>query len=181
MIKSQIHILIVEDDFTQGNALCEAFTRAGYTCVLCTTSVQALTSAQRNEYHCLIVDCLLPKMNGVDLVEEILQFLPTKPKIFMMTGIFKDKAFIKDAMDRTGATSFFVKPINLADIIGTIDEIFAPRIGPETPPVLRLYSTDPLSDDELTSVIARESTIHSFHLPKLYQRMQKSSLWQSRG
>ncbi len=176
MIKSQIHVLIVEDDFTQGNALREAFTRSGYAAILCTSSVQALTSAQRNEYHCLIVDCLLPKMNGVDLVEEILQFVPNKPKIFMMTGIFKDRAFIKDAMERTHATSFFVKPLILGDIVGAIDELFETRLGPETPPVLSLYSDHNLGDIQIVALIERESIIHSFHLPKLYQRMQESSL-----
>ena len=176
MNKSQFNVLIVEDDVTQGKALQEAFSRVGYKSVLCATSVQALTYAQRMEFHCLIVDCLLPKINGVELVEGILQLALNKPIVYLVTGIFKDKNFIKEAMARTGADMFFIKPLNLEEILSQVAAAFAEFASPNLPSVLKLYASRPIAENELLKLIDTESTIHAFHLPKLYQRLFETTL-----
>ena len=61
MSKRKFNVLIVEDDPTQGRSLNEAFTRAGYHSVLAPNGEQALAHAQRTEFHCLLVDCMLPR------------------------------------------------------------------------------------------------------------------------
>lgn len=176
MDKSRLNILIVEDDATQGKALYEAFTRAGYTAVLCNTSVQGLTQAQRTEFQCMLVDCMLPKMNGVDLVDEILGMIPNKPKVFLFTGIFKDRKFMQDSMSRTGAEGFFLKPLNLEQILAKVDEALSDLMGPMTPPILRIYSSESIPNEELLSLIDTEPTIHAFHLPMIYQRIRDTTL-----
>lgn len=176
MKRSRIHVLIVDDDATQGSALHEAFSRAGYQAVWCNTSVKALTTAQRQEFHCLVVDCMLPKMNGVDLVEEIKQFAVTPPKVFMISGIFKDRKFIKDTLEKTGALDFLVKPLDLKDILNRVDEAFKGEAGDDDPPLLALYSQDILSDADLLRLIQTETTVHGLHLPMLYKRLQSTAL-----
>lgn len=176
MKKSRIHVLIVDDDATQGNALLQAFQRAGYQATWANTSVKGLTTAQRQEFHCLIVDCMLPKMNGPDLVEEIKAVAVQMPKVFMVSGIYKDKSFIKETMERTGALNFFVKPLDLNDLIGQVDAAFADQLGDDDPPLLALYETDPMTDDDLVRLIAEEGTVHSIHLPMLYKRLQATGL-----
>lgn len=106
MKRNKIQVLIVDDEQAQGRALEEAFKRKGYSAVWVNSSVNALTQAQRQEFHCIIVDCLLPKMNGVDLAEEIVGLAVRKPKVILYSGIYKDKKFIKDATDRVKAVSF---------------------------------------------------------------------------
>ncbi|MGZ3723579.1 MAG: response regulator [Bdellovibrionales bacterium] len=176
MNKSRLSILIVEDDPTQGKALYEAFTRDGYTTHLCSTSVQAITQAQRQEFHCLLVDCMLPKMNGVDLVTEIMAMVPNKPKVLMFTGIFKDRDFMRDAMKKTGADTFFLKPLDLPSVLAHVNEMLGDAGESEAPPVLRLYSAETLDDAELTKLIDQESTLHAFHLPMLFQRIHDTTL-----
>src|SRR3954465_4292238 len=119
MKKSRINILVVEDDATQGKALEEAFKRDGYNVTLATTSVQAITLAQRQEFHCLFVDCMLPKMNGIDLVTEILAMVPNKQKVYLATEIFKDRDFPREAMKKTGAEPFFMKPLELPAVLAS--------------------------------------------------------------
>jgi len=176
MNKSRINILVVEDDATQGKALEEAFKRAGYNVVLKDSSMGALTQAQHMEFHGMVVDCMLPKMNGVDLVEEILKIVPHKPKIFMVSGIYKDRKFIQDALEKTKAESFFIKPYDLEALVTGLETQLATLVEPERPPVLQLYGADSLDNKELTSLIEQESTLHAFHLIKLYQRIQETKL-----
>lgn len=176
MRKSRINVLIVDDDATQGNALLEAFTRAGYAATWCNTAVKALTLAQRQEFHCLIVDCMLPKMNGVDLVEEIKALNVSTPKAFLFSGIFKDKPFMKDAIKRTEALAFFVKPFDMREMLAKVDEAFKSEISNDDPPLLALYASEPMSDTDLLRLIQTETTIHSIHLPILYKRLLNTAL-----
>ena len=176
MNKSRFNVLVVEDDATQAKALDEALTRHGYSVVVCNTSVQALSQAQRMEFHCLVVDCMLPRMNGVDLVEEIVPLMPEKPTVLLISGIFKDREFVRDATNRTGAAAFLFKPVNLAELLAKVDESLASFSGPETPPVMRLYGSEDFSDQGLVKLIEVEPTIHAFHLPMLYQRILQTGL-----
>jgi FixJ family two-component response regulator/tetratricopeptide (TPR) repeat protein len=176
MKKSRINILIVEDDVTQGKALFEAFSRDGYSAHLCTTSVQAITLAQRQEFQCLMVDCMLPKMNGVDLVTEILAMIPNKPKVFLFTGIFKDREFTREAMKKTGADMFFMKPLDLAVLLHHVEQTFSSEQSNEAPPILRIYTSETMDDASLAKLIDQEGTLHAFHLPMLYQRIHDTDL-----
>lgn len=177
MKRSRFHLLVVDDDPTQGKALEETFKRAGYQVTLVTTSVKALTSAQRTEFNVLFVDCMLPKMNGVDLVEEILGFDTTrKPKSFLYSGIFKDKGFYKEATDRTGCQAFFTKPLDLEEVLAKVDYALREEGDADEPPLVRLYNQDKLSDGDLVRFMEEDTTIHAFHLPMLFRQLQKTSL-----
>jgi len=61
-------------------------------------------------------------MNGLDLVQEVLEIMPRAPKIFLLTGIFKDRKFIQDALEKTRAEAFFTKPIDLQEVVAKVRE-----------------------------------------------------------
>ncbi len=176
MKRNRLHILIVDDDASQGKSLVEAFTRAGYQATWCQSSVQALTQVQRTEFHAMLVDCMLPKMNGVDLVEEILQLGISKPKVFLFSGIFKDKKFIKDSCERTGALEFFDKPLDLQQVLARVEDSLRREAMDDEPPLLSLYQAEPPSGLELTRLLERESPMSSIHLPVIFRLMQRTQL-----
>jgi DNA-binding response OmpR family regulator len=177
MKRSRIHILVVDDDVTQGKALEETFKRAGYQVTLVNTSVKALTTAQRQELQGVFIDCMLPKMNGVDLAEEILALdSGSKPKVFLYSGIFKDKAFIKEASERTNCEVFFTKPLDLEEVLAKVDYAFRESESNDEPPLVRLYSNSPLSDGDLVRFMEEDTTIHAYHLPLLLKHLQKTHL-----
>jgi len=176
MKRNRIHILVVDDDAAQGKALIEAFTRAGYQCTWVQSSVAAITAAQRTEFHALLVDCMLPKMNGVDLVEELLKMGVIKPKVFLFSGIFKDKKFIKESLERTGALEFFDKPLDLSQVLARVEDALSREAMDDEPPLLSLYNVQPPSANELVRLIERESPMSSIHLPVIFRLMQRTQL-----
>ncbi len=176
MKRNRLHILIVEDDPSQGKSLVEAFTRAGYQATWCQSSVQALTQVQRAEFHALLVDCMLPKMNGVDLVEEILKMGVNKPKVFLFSGIFKDKKFIKESIERTGAMEFFDKPLDLQQVLARVEDALRSEALDDEPPLLSLYHAEPPTSGDLVRLIERESPMSSIHLPVIFRLLQKTQI-----
>jgi CheY-like chemotaxis protein len=130
--------------------------------------------ARRQEFHCLVADCMFPKMNGVDLVLEIQKIVHNAPAVFLMSGIFKDRNFVKSAIERTGAAGFFTKPFEMKELLDEVDA--AVQVHDDQPQALRLYSEENLDGAALVNMLVHEPNLHSVHLPMLYRRMQSADL-----
>src|SRR4051812_25820951 len=104
MKKNEIKILIVEDDKTFAEALRQVLTKIGYLVTVAHNPNDALTAQKQQLFAVTIIDCLLPKISGVDLALKMRGEGGLAGPLFLMSGIFKDKNFIKDAVSKTGAT-----------------------------------------------------------------------------
>src|SRR5438045_2221011 len=63
--KSQIRVLVVDDDPSMLNALGEVVKSSGFLPVLCTNPTEAASQFHIQGAQFLIIDCMLPKMAGV--------------------------------------------------------------------------------------------------------------------
>src|SRR6186997_1155677 len=109
MKKSEIKVLVVEDDRSFAEALKIALTRTGYQCFVAHTPQEALLLLKANLFGAAIIDCLLPKMSGVELAALVRAEGQLAGPIFLMSGIFRDKVFMQDSLRKTGAVQFFSK------------------------------------------------------------------------
>ena len=100
MKRSEIKVLLVEDDSSQGKAIQEALKRSGFDVRWTTSPDDALTTAQQVDYKLAIIDCLLPKSNGIELAEKLKATLGDELRLILMSGIYKDKSFSKDAIQK---------------------------------------------------------------------------------
>src|SRR4051812_32606378 len=121
MQKEDLVVLIVEDDPTLGKAIKEAVSRAGYKALHFSKPDEALTGVKLQTIHFALVDCMLPKMNGRDFATKLRTEVSQNLPIVLMSGIFKDKAFVREAMQATGASDFLPKPFDVEDLIKLID------------------------------------------------------------
>ena len=166
MDKSEIRILIVEDDATFGAALGELFKRAGYEAVLCPTPESAVRSIEHHDFQALIIDCMLPKMNGVDLAKKIMTGLQPKPPLFMMSGVFKDKNFIRDTIAKTGAIEFLQKPFQFERLLALVDkELRKQYMDPDLEPLTALLTSADCNTVQILEALQAESSFHAFQLP----------------
>src|SRR5947209_3511911 len=101
--KAEIRVLIVEDDPSLGPALVELFERGGYDAHLAPSPDVAESLFDQLDFSAVLIDCMLPKINGVDLSLSLMKKADSTPLLFLMTGVFKDKAFVKNAIVKTNA------------------------------------------------------------------------------
>lgn len=122
MEKNGIKILILEDDSSLGAAMKEAFERSGASAVHVTKPNDAITEMGKTSFDCLFVDCMLPGANGAEFVENIIrpQFPSLKAKIYLMSGIYTDKAYVAEAIKKTRAAAFIQKPFNLNEVLNLV-------------------------------------------------------------
>lgn len=176
MKKADIKILIVEDDQTQGKALAEAFTRLGYDTKLTANPEDALNSIRQSDYKLAIVDCLLPKTNGIDLAQKLKAQGPEDLQIILLSGIYKDKVFAKEAQQQTQALGFFTKPLELDKLTQMAEMSFASLLDQELHPRLASLHEFEVTHQLRNEALSASLNIHGFELPLIYSLIMSSDL-----
>lgn len=116
MKKSEVLILIVDDDASMQSALTEFVKKLGYKALAVGRVDEAINMVKLKPVNMAIIDCMLPKMNGIDLANEFRASRFQDNPIILMSGIFKDKSFAGDALKKTKAVGFVNKPFDLEEL-----------------------------------------------------------------
>lgn len=117
-------ILIVEDEVDLANALKMRFESAGYSVDTAIDGQEALQKVRDNPPHLIILDLMLPKIDGYK-VSRILKF-DEKYKdipIIMLTAKAQEKD--KELGLQVGASAYIVKPFDSKDLVDKVKELTA--------------------------------------------------------
>src|SRR4051812_20165814 len=109
-MKNAIKVLIVDDDKNMAQALSDIVKRMGFKPVVATKPVDALNIVRLQTVHAAIVDVLLPKMTGVELVGEFRKTKFADNPVVFVSGVFKDRGFASETIRKTQAVEFLFKP-----------------------------------------------------------------------
>ena len=123
MKKSDINVLIVDDDATVGRTLSEVVTRSGYKAVVAARADEALNITRLKHVHVAVVDCMLPAMNGIALVAELRKTRFQNGAVILMSGIFRDRSFESEALNKTEGVAFLQKPFGPTDLMNALKPI----------------------------------------------------------
>jgi two-component system response regulator HydG len=106
-------ILIVEDDRPQADAVAEALTRIGHSCVVVTEPRRALEVLEDDSFDLIITDLMMHDVTGMDILREARRIDPAA-EVIMITG----HGTIETAVEaiREGASDYITKPLNLSEL-----------------------------------------------------------------
>ncbi|OLF55704.1 DNA-binding response regulator [Pseudomonas chlororaphis] len=117
-VRSQMKVLVVDDQPLVVEELCEFLESSGYRCVPCESSRQAIERFNEDpEIGLVLCDLHMPDLDGIQLVQE-LQRIAGKLRVFeaiMLTGC-ADKQDVIKAL-RAGIADYYQKPINLDELL----------------------------------------------------------------
>ena len=108
---SQASVLILDDNDQVCGFLQAALSTWGLTADILSDPKNVLDVIEQHDYDVLMLDVMLPGINGIDLLPSIREARPAL-KVIIMTG-YADKAMAIEAL-RAGAFDFLEKPLNLA-------------------------------------------------------------------
>ena len=128
--KSRDRILLVDDDPVNLFVLTRSLRVAGFATVSAANGEAALKLIEAEEFDAVVTDVRMPRVNGIELLQNIRARLPLLP-VILMTGLVEDD--IREAASTWGATALFQKPVDRTDLILAI------RILPHEPTE---FSTD---------------------------------------
>ena len=67
----KISILCIEDEFFISELYTRALEAAGYTVVVVSDGDQALAEAEKNSYDIILLDIMIPGMNGIEVLRRL--------------------------------------------------------------------------------------------------------------
>ena len=107
-------ILIVDDDDEIRELLEFDISQSGYHTDTAKDGMEGLTKALNNTYDLIILDVMMPKMNGVDVCKNVRQAKLAVP-ILMLTA----KGTIQDKTEgfEGGADDYLVKPFDIQEVL----------------------------------------------------------------
>ncbi len=119
-------LLVVDDEESIVTLLKYNLEQAGYTVETAYDGEQALESAVENEYDLIILDLMLPQMDGMDVLKSLRQQKKETP-VLMLTA--KDDEFDKVLGLELGADDYMTKPFSPREVTARVKAILR-RIHP---------------------------------------------------
>jgi two-component system, response regulator YesN len=114
-------ILLVDDDVFILNTYRELLSFSGFCSVLTATDgVEALSVMKEHPVDLLITDINMPRMGGVELIQELRVSYPDLP-ILVISGYLKSEHL--PALDPFHVDGIFCKPFRVADLIAKIQSL----------------------------------------------------------
>jgi DNA-binding response OmpR family regulator len=128
-------VLVVEDEESIRRGLCDVLAFHGHAPEGVERGDEGLRRALSNQHALVILDVMLPGMNGVDICRELRAQLPHVP-ILMLTA----RGAERDVLDgfRAGADDYVTKPFSVAELMARVDALLrrsgAAAAGEDAPP-----------------------------------------------
>ena len=116
----QNYILIVEDDNEINNMLNELLTTRGFKVTSAFSGTEALIYIKNEPPAAIILDLMLPGMNGEDL---LLKIKAINPDISVIIASAKDDVSIRVDLLRAGADDFIVKPFDTEELLARLEAV----------------------------------------------------------
>src|SRR2546427_11866048 len=113
-------LLIIEDDDNISTAIEEYFSRAGYSVSNARDGIAGIETATRNRPDVVVLDLMLPKMDGLSVCKELRQ-KNTQMPILMLTA--KDDVVDKVLGLEMGADDYITKPFSLREVEARIKSV----------------------------------------------------------
>ncbi|MDB9313325.1 response regulator transcription factor [Spirulina sp. CS-785/01] len=114
-----ITILVVEDDPEIGQLLQTTLNREGFNCHLAQDGLQALNAFWDYQPDLIILDLMLPKLDGLEVCTRIRQqTTPKDPYILMLTA--KGEEIDRVIGLSTGADDYLVKPFSPRELVARV-------------------------------------------------------------
>ncbi len=146
--QTPINVLVVDDDKSIQRLLADALAKKGYGVTVEKDGDWAVKSFEKKPFDLVILDLLLPALNGYEVAKRI-RALPRGKRvpIIMISGVYKSPVHQKEALAKHGAFAFLEKPFELDDLFDTVKRALHDKVPkaqkPKPPP-------PPVEEDAVT-------------------------------
>ena len=117
-------ILVVDDQIAIALSTQKKLTAQGFDVDIAASGEEALTRIEQNKYDIVILDIMMPIMNGIQVLEFITAKHPYSD-VMMMTA-FEDYSMATECMEK-GAKDYLLKPLDYTELVSRIHALLRVR------------------------------------------------------
>src|SRR5262245_31271460 len=143
------NILVVEDDSSNRGLICKLLAKDGYQIVEASDGAQALKLLCTQRFDLVITDFVMPKVNGLKLVEELHSVHPRIPIIFITAYLSVTSG--KTILD--GAAEILPKPFELGVLRSTIQRTLRDSSASSSPDGMLRGKPDVMTREEIEELM----------------------------
>lgn len=113
-----MRILVIEDEFNLADVISSTLKKENYDVDIKTDGYDGFYSASTNAYDLIILDVMLPNMNGFEILKE-LRKKEIDSKIIMLTA----KSSLENKLDglENGANDYITKPFHIEELVARVN------------------------------------------------------------
>ncbi|MDD5888487.1 MAG: response regulator [bacterium] len=113
-----MRILIIEDEYNLADAIFSRLKKENYTIDISLDGKNGLENALTDIYDLIILDIMLPKINGIEILKQI-KNSNIKAKIIMLTA----KTELEDKLlgFECGANDYITKPFHIEELVARVN------------------------------------------------------------
>lgn len=116
-----MHIALLEDDPDQSTLLQAWLEDAGHKCVVFDSGKELTMSLLRESYDLLVLDWLVPDMNGIEVLQNVRENLDWRIPVLFITQRDDEKDVV-EALE-SGADDYMPKPVKRAEMLARMGSI----------------------------------------------------------
>ncbi len=128
----QKRILIIEDDDAVRRGLVDAVGSRGYRAFEAADGPSGLRKAIKLTCDLILLDLVLPELDGLEILEEVRRARPSLP-VIILTARGAEEERVRGL--RLGADDYVVKPFSIRELLARVDAVL--RRSPERPAEIR--------------------------------------------
>ena len=121
------NICLVEDELKVGAFICKGLEEHGYKVNTVNDGAAAKKILLATNFDLLILDVMLPDINGIDLCRQI-RLIDTNTPILMLTAL--DQVNYKVSGLKAGADDYLVKPFHFIELLARIEALLRRQTAP---------------------------------------------------
>lgn len=176
-------ILIVEDQLKTAEFLAHSLQASGYLTTHCQDGMTALTLLNQSHYDCVILDVMLPQLDGWQVLKTLRTF--SKVPVLMLTA--KDEVTDRVKGLELGADDYLIKPFSYIELLARMKRLIQ-RVTEQVAPCyayadlrLDLIQRQVYRDQKLIPLTAKEFALLQLlmqHAGEILTRAQiASQVW----
>lgn len=146
--RTEMRVLLAEDEQDLNNIIVKKLNSEGYTIDACFNGQEALDFMSVAEYDVVILDIMMPKMNGLEVIQEMRRNGNTTPVIFLTArDSIEDRVKGLDM----GANDYLIKPFSFEELMARMRVMTRHVAGVQT----SVYTLADLSVDVSAHMVKR--------------------------
>jgi CheY-like chemotaxis protein len=124
MDNSSLPICIIEDNKPIRRLFVTLLKKSGYETVDFATGNEGLDWIKSNSAQCIIIDILLPDLNGTEVLK-VIRDMPSGQKVPIIAVTGFAHAYDRDKFIELGFDSYIPKPVNTITFVKDVEDVIA--------------------------------------------------------